>query len=501
MQYTPMSRSTPPRDIVLEISGVTKCYGDATVLDGIDLAFAAGEVHALLGENGAGKSTLVKIVAGVIGADAGTVSGSAYDAGDIAMVFQELSVVPEMSVLDNLALASRSTGWRVPYRALRPRASHVLEAAGLSDIDLDTPVATLSLAQRQLLEIARGLIVDARVLILDEPTATLSDIEIERVHRVVLQLVASGHTVVYITHRLAEVFSLSDRTTIMRAGRIAATGPTSDFTMGEVVGHMLGADHEVIPRTAARQSGEVPDAGLRVRDLTCRGRFREVSFEARRGSLLALFGQIGSGADDVARALAGLAGVSQGEVSLDSTPVRLGSRHGTQREGISYVSADRVAEGVFLDAPVCTNVSSGALNRVSAGGIVRRAREHDLARQLAADVSLDPGRITEPVSAFSGGNQQKVAVARALATRPRVLVLNEPTRGVDIGARSEIYRSIRTLLHDGLIVIAYTSDIVEIREFADHVMTMYRGDVVGDHVVDDITDAALIREILGGDAA
>jgi ABC-type sugar transport system ATPase subunit len=494
----PEHGSAESTGVLLAAESVTKSYGGVTVLDHVDIAFNAGEVHALLGENGAGKSTLVKVIAGVIAADSGSIVGPAHVDGDIAMVFQELSVVPEMSVLDNLVLAARSKGPLVPYRRLRGRALDALARAGLANVDLGSPVATLSLAKRQLLEIARGLMVDAKVLILDEPTATLSDVEIERVHGVIKELVAGGHSIVYITHRLGEVFSLSDRITIMRAGRIAATGPTSDFEMKDVVSHMLGADH--VPgekRTSSRPTASA-QVGLRVSGLSALGQFEDISFEATSGAVLALFGQVGSGADDLVKALVGMTEVSGGMVTLRGEELSLRSRASTQRDGIAYVSADRVIEGVFLNASVSANVSSGALSRVSVRRVIQRAKELSLAKEEAAKVSLDPGRVREPAYAFSGGNQQKIAVARALATEPSVLVLNEPTRGVDIGARSEIYRSIRQLLSDDVIVIAYSSDIVEIRDLADRVITMYRGNVVEHHWVDDIDDAALITEILNG---
>jgi ABC-type sugar transport system ATPase subunit len=486
----------------LAAESVSKSYGGVPVLDAVDIAFQAGEVHALLGENGAGKSTLVKVIAGVIAADSGSVVGPAHVDGDIAMVFQELSVVPEMSVLDNLVLATRSKGPLVPYRRLRVAALDALARAGLANVDLGSPVATLSLAKRQLLEIARGLMVDAKVLILDEPTATLSDIEIERVHGVIKELVANGHSVAYITHRLGEVFSLSDRITIMRAGRIAATGPTSDFKMKDVVAHMLGADH--VPGEKRTPSGRPTDAemGLRVSGLGALGQFEDVSFEATPGTVLALFGQVGSGADDVVKAIVGMTDVlSGGTVTLHGERLSLRSRASTQGDRVAYVSADRVTEGVFLDASVIVNVSSGALSRVSERRVIRRAKEVALAREEAAQVTLDAARVREPAYAFSGGNQQKIAIARALATEPSVLVLNEPTRGVDIGARAEIYRSIRKLLDDDVIVVVYTSDIVEIRELADRVITMYRGEIVAHHWVDDVDDAALITEILNGRAA
>ncbi|WP_440708954.1 sugar ABC transporter ATP-binding protein [Herbiconiux sp. YIM B11900] len=493
------SHTTAEPELLLGVDSVSKSYGGAPALVEVSTGFRAGEVHAVVGENGAGKSTLVKIVSGIIAADSGRLFGPAHDDGDVAMVFQELSVVPEMSVFDNLALATRKRrGIVIPFRSIRKRAGDVLEKAGLGGLPLDLPVEALSLAQRQLLEIARGLIAEARVLILDEPTATLSDVEIQKIHGIIRSLTRGGTSIAYITHRLGEVFELADRVTIMRAGRVVATGPTAEFTMKSVVDQMLGSEHVPVEKVGSARAHDDPRS-LRVDLATVRGVFADVSFEARGGEVLALFGQIGSGAGDVARSLAGLSELSTGGVALDGTDLRLRDRVSAQREKIAYISPDRVHEGVFLDASVATNISAGALGRVSSAGVISGRRELDLARSTAESVALDPRRIREPVSAFSGGNQQKVAVGRALATEPQVLVLNEPTRGVDIGARSEIYRSIRALSAQNVVVVVYSSDVLEIRELADRVVTMYRGRMVGEHEVDRVTDSDLLTEILSGE--
>ena len=490
-----------PRAVLLGVEDLSKSYGGAPAMAEVSVQFAAGEVHALLGENGAGKSTLVKAIAGVVAPDSGRIYGPAHDSGDVAMVFQELSVVPEMSVIDNLALASRGRrGPIVSYRRLRVRALDSLEAAGLSGIDLDQPVEVLSLAQRQLLEIARGLMADAQVLILDEPTATLSDVEITRVHAVLRSLTAAGTAVVYITHRLGEVFELSDQITVMRAGRVVAAGPTAEFTMTSLVTAMLGADHKPVRRNTAAAAGQ-PGRALTVTQLSARGSYDDIGFSVQSGEVVALFGQIGSGADDVVRSVAGLHPADHGRVRLGEVDLDVADRARAQRAGISYISPDRVHEGVFLDAPVTVNISSGALRRITARGFISRRRETELATELARSVALDPSRVHEPVLAFSGGNQQKVAIARALASRPTVLVLNEPTRGVDIGARSEIYRSIQARAAEGVLVLLYSSDVVEIRELADRVITLYRGRQIGEHRVVAVTDAQLLTEILNGSPA
>ncbi|MGF9663189.1 sugar ABC transporter ATP-binding protein [Arthrobacter crystallopoietes] len=490
--------------VLLSVSGVSKRFGGARALENVSVDFHAGEVHALLGENGAGKSTLVKIIAGVVHADAGTVSGPAGSNHlDVAMVFQELSVVPELSVLDNMALSMRRERGTVLHRQrMEKRIRTALDAAGLQDVELGMPVEALPLAKRQLLEIARGLVADAKVLILDEPTATLSDVEIARVHEVVRSLTAKGHAIVYITHRLGEVFTLADRITIMRSGQDVANGPVGDFTMDSMVTLMLGEEHQggvAVPIT------DVPDAGIRrvlnVSGIGSGNHFSDVSFTAEAGEVVALFGQIGSGADEVVRALVGLAPITSGTVTLDGRQLPHLNRAGSQKHGIAYVSADRVLEGVFLSGTVARNISSGALGDVSRMGVIQRADEFRLAARISEEVAFDANRINIPVGSLSGGNQQKIAIGRALATKPSVLVLNEPTRGVDIGARSEIYRALRKLASANVAVVVYSSDIVELRELADRVITMFRGRVVNNQSIAQVQDNQILAEILHGAAA
>lgn len=491
-----------PSNAALSVSGVSKSFAGVQVLHDVSTEFFAGEVHALLGENGAGKSTLVKIIAKILSADAGEItSGSNGNGAEVAMVFQELSVIPELSVLDNVILGIRdSSGLALDRRAHAVRAREALDRAGLQDISLDSPVESLPLAQRQLLEIARGLVAEAAVLILDEPTATLSDVEIERVHQVVRSLTEHGHAVVYITHRLGEVFKLADRLTVMRAGRVVANGPVTDYSQDTLVTAMLGEEHQAGQRweVADRLPPESSRRTLEVDAFTSAGRFRDISFTARAGQVLSIFGQIGSGADDIVRAVVGLDPQVSGSMSLDGPAVNPLDRPGTQKQGIAYVSADRVLDGVFLNSSVRANITSGCLDRISTASVISADREHALAREVSTQVAFDPARIGTPVSSLSGGNQQKIAIARALATEPRVLVLNEPTRGVDIGARSEIYRALRELATNNVVVVLYSSDIVELRELSDRVITMFRGQVVGNHLIDEVGDAELLSEILNG---
>lgn len=491
-----------PASIPLSVYGVNKSFSGVQVLHNVSIDFMSGEVHALLGENGAGKSTLVKIIAGVQSADSGEVkNASTGNSVDVAMVFQELSVIPELSVLDNVILGLRdSQGLFLDRREHAPRVREALDRAGLKGVSFETPVEVLPLAQRQLLEIARGLVAEAQVLILDEPTATLSDIEIERVHQVVRSLTREGHAVVYITHRLGEVFQLADRLTVMRAGRVVANGPVHDFTHDALVTAMLGEQHQAGQRweNDAGPTSSPSRRTLEVAEFTSPGRFRDIEFTAQAGEVLSVFGQIGSGADDIIRALVGLDSNLTGSMSLNGQAIERITRPGTQKQGIAYVSADRGVDGVFLESSVKVNISSGCLDRISSLSVLSSSREQSLAKNVSRQIAFDAQRIGTPVSSLSGGNQQKIAIGRALATEPQVIVLNEPTRGVDIGARSEIYRALRELATDDVIVILYSSDIVELRELSDRVLTLFRGNLVGDHLIGDIKDTQLLSEILNG---
>lgn len=495
-------------DVGLRVEGVSKHFGGVRALSDVSATFRRGEVHALLGENGAGKSTLVRIIAGVSKPDAGAVSfgNDGSPNGSVALVFQELSLLPELSVTDNLLLGLKDRGTFVGRGNRMALIAETLTRTGLESLDLEAPVSALSLAQRQLLEIARGLLRDPDILILDEPTATLSDVEINRIHQVLDGLRKQGHAIVYITHRLGEVFRLADAITIMRNGYVVSTGATAEFSMDRIYTDMLGEDHRVERRQLATDVDAEPTTHgrtvLSLSHVESRMRFADVDLQVAAGEVVALLGQVGSGADALAKAVAGLVPIHAGTIELDGTPLRRLSRVSGQRRGIAYVSADRVIEGVFLDGTVAMNVSSGSLSRImNRAGLLSAAKEKALAKQYSDSVSFDADRITAPVVTLSGGNQQKVSIARALAARPRLLVLVEPTRGVDVGARSEIYRSLRDLTAQGLAILVYTSDSAEVLELADRVITMFRGRTVSSRVTRDATEGALLAEILHGGVA
>jgi ABC-type sugar transport system ATPase subunit len=497
--------TAPPR---LRARGVGKTYGAVAALDQVDVDVQPGEILALCGENGAGKSTFVRIVTGTQRADRGTL---AFDGQPVelsgpqhaqrlgtAIVDQELSLAPALSVIDNIWLGHREVPVLHRRRRLRARGAELLASLGLTDVDLDAPVCELPIGERQLVEIARLLARDARLLILDEPTATLSDAEIERTFAALRGLAAQGRSVILVTHRLGEVFELCDRVVVFRNGRVAGTRRVADIDRAHLIELMLGRElTEVFPPAAAAPGAPV----LTVRSLCIPGQVRSLDLTVRRGEVVGLAGQLGSSAGHTLRALAGLVPGADAEVTVGDRPLRLGSVGRALDAGLLYLSDDRAHEGVFLDQPVEHNLTVARLGALSRGGMLSRRGERQRAVQIAGRVGFDPGRIGARVDQLSGGNQQKVALGRYCdATAPAgVLLLHEPTRGVDVGARAEIYATVRELCAAGYAVLMTSSDLEELLGMSDRIYTMFRGARVGEYersafdmgrILHDITAAA-----------
>ncbi len=488
---------------IIEAVGLAKSFGANRVLDALDFSVGAGEIRALCGENGAGKSTLVKMLTGLYQPDAGEirVQGQARvldgtrdaQALGIAFVSQELSIVPQLSVLDNLWLGHRDVPFLRRRAALRRRAHEVLGSVGLSGLPLDALAGTLSLGQRQLLEIARMLARQAKVLILDEPTATLSDNEIEQVFRALRRLKAAGHAIVFITHRLAEVFDICDTVTVLRNGREVGTYEVGQVDRDGLVRMMLGRElAQMYPPAAA--VGRHP--ALEVGGLRVPGVLHGLSFTVMQGQIVCLAGQIGSGATEAVRALAGLVHDAGGEVRAQGRAVRLGTVGRALAANMRFVSEDRAAEGIFLTQPVQVNLLATQLETVSRAGIVSKAAMRADAQRRCAQVALDAQRLSAMAGDLSGGNQQKIAVGRSITEqRGGVLLMSEPTRGVDVGARADIYALMRRLCADGYGIVMMSTDIEEVVGMADRVVTLYRGRQVAQYDGADIGAARVLADI------
>ncbi|GAA1511178.1 sugar ABC transporter ATP-binding protein [Streptomyces albidochromogenes] len=475
------------------MSGITKSFPGVRALDGVDLEVQAGEVHCLLGQNGAGKSTLIKILAGVHQPDGGEISwqGAAVTLRSpiaamrlgIATIYQELDLVEGLSVAENIFLGHEPTtaGFVVRGRQARASATALLARLGHAEIDAGGLVGSLSAAQQQIVSMARALSHDVRLIVMDEPSAALDPDEVDNLFRIVAGLTADGVAVVYISHRLEEIRRIGDRVTVLKDGRAVAVGlPAKSTPTRDVVALMTGRDVEYVfpprPGDAARAAGAEPV--LRVEGLSRDGEFAALDLDVRPGEIVGLAGLVGSGRSEVLETVYGARTPSTGRVLVDGRPLRPGSVRAAVRAGIGLAPEERKAQGLLMLESVTRNVSVSTLSRFSRGGWLDRRAEREAARTATRELSLRPDNPDAPVRTLSGGNQQKAVLARWLLRGCRVLLLDEPTRGVDVGARAELYAVIRRLADEGLAVLLVSSEVPEVLGLADRVLVLREGRVV-----------------------
>ncbi|MGP3535978.1 sugar ABC transporter ATP-binding protein [Microbacterium sp. RD1] len=474
---------------LLQVAGVTKRFGAATVVDDVSFTVAPGEVRGLCGHNGAGKSTVLRMISGQLAPDAGEVRIEGRDArirsrsqaqrAGIALVDQELSVVPSLTVAENLALGSSAAGFFVRPGALRARSRALLDGVGLEHVDPDTLVSELGLGERQLIEVARAVSEGSRLLILDEPTATLNDAESAHVYAAVRRLAADGCGILFVSHRLGEVLRLCDSVTVLRDGKVVDTTPSAELTVPALIEQMLGGLDDVPP--PARAADDTVAHTLSIHGLTVPGVVTDFTLDAHPGRIYALAGQVGSGTSDVLRALAGLHTSARGEVVVRERRLPLGDAVAASRCGIAFVSNDRKEEGLFLARSVGDNLLATRLSALSRAGLRRPAHERTTSRSLRELAGI-PAALRARTGALSGGNQQKVFVARNF-DRPgtSVLLVDEPTRGVDVGGRQAIHLLLREAADSGLVVIFTSTETEELLELGDVVITMRGGRMVARH--------------------
>lgn len=489
------------------VEGLWRGFGGVPAVRDVSFTVGAGEIHALCGHNGAGKSTVVKMLSGQLTPDRGRIlidgrevdlrSRQAAQRLGVALVDQELSVVPALTVLDNLLLGDIGASFLNRRRAAVARCRRILDDIGLERVSPDQPLSSLGIGERQLVEIARALSQDARLVILDEPTATLSDVESERVFAAVRRVAARGCAVIYVSHRLAEVLRLCDTVTVLRDGRRIDTTTAAELTVDELIVRMLG---ETPQRLTARAPDPNLTHALRVDHLHVPGRLTDFTLTAQAGRIHALAGQLGSGASDVLRALAGLHPTATGTVRLHDHSVPVRSPVGAARAGVAFVSNDRKSEGLFLDKTIAWNLVATRLPDLGRAGVVSRRAEGRTARRLAELAGLAE-RLGEPVAALSGGNQQKVFVGRCLGREDVfALLLDEPTRGVDIGGRTAIHHLLRAAADAGLVVLFASTELEELLELGDVIVTMRDGRMVGRYE-GDADGAVLMRDMTHGVSA
>jgi ABC-type sugar transport system ATPase subunit len=492
---------------VLEMTGVRKSYGGVRALRGVDLRLWPGEVHALVGENGSGKSTLLRIAAGQLAPDAGrlVLEGRVVRFGDaseaiaagIATVTQETTLVPDLSVTENIFLGHRKV--RAPYgidwRATRARAREALSRLGLTGIDPSAPVRRLRPDEQQLVEIARAISIDARVLILDEPTSSLSDDEVAGLFEVVRTLARQRVAVAFVSHRIGEVFDIADRATILRDGEEVDSDRMDRYDRRRMIQLMTGRELEELELDRGRHRAR--DPVLRVRGLSVRGRVHDATLEVGRGEIVGLAGLVGAGRSELLEALFGVNGRASGTVELAGRAVQHAAPLGAMRNGMAYVPADRKNLGLVLDMSVRENL---LMARTATRLRVRRPRR--TAEQQAVGESMDAFRVVAdsqaaPVAQLSGGNQQKVVLAKWLGTRPTVLLMDEPTRGVDVGAKAEIYRLLNRAKEDGVGILVSSSETPELLLLCDRILVMYRGRIVAALSRDEATEGLIARYAMG----
>jgi ribose transport system ATP-binding protein len=488
---------------ILKITGLVKSFGPIRALRGVDFELRRGEIHALAGENGAGKSTLMNVIDGILAPDSGTIeldgqmvtikSPAMAQKLGIGFVHQEIALCPDVSVAENIFMATTNSS-RAPlmnYAALQARAADILRRLG--DIDPAAMVRTLSISQQQLVEIAKALTLDCRVLILDEPTAALTEREAKVLFEIMHKLASQGISIIYITHRMAEIFANCDRVTVFRDGQYITTMNVAETSPGAVVSAMVGRVIDELYPAKQRPEDRSEEIILDVRGLTEASRFHDISFALRKGEILGLAGLIGAGRSEIVKGICRLEGEVTGEVRLAGRLLALRHHGDSIAEGLVYLSEDRKGDGLFLDMSIASNVSALRLRQVaSAAGIIDDGREAAQAQRLGARLNLKYGHVGQPVSALSGGNQQKVAIAKMLSVDPKVIFLDEPTRGVDVGAKAEIHRIIRDLANKGVGVVVISSELPELIGVCDRVLVVREGRIAGEVSGEDMTEDRII---------
>jgi len=493
---------------LLEATAITKSFGAIRALQRVSFELRAGEVHALVGENGAGKSTFIKIVTGAEHADSGSlrvagqtverIDPSAARAQGIAAIYQQPALFPHLSVAENIALATGPGGTRrIDWRARSRRAAELLARVGAA-IDPARLVETLTMPEQQLVEIAKALGTDARVLIMDEPTASLTDREVDHLLHIVAGLRDSGHGVIYISHRMEEIFAVANRITVLRDGSSVATLPTADVSRAQLIALMVGRE---LASVYPKRPVVAGDAALELRAIGNRASgVHDVSLSVRRGEIVGIAGLVGSGRTELAETVFGLTPADSGQIVVSGRPVIVDSPSTAIDAGIAYVPEDRRQHGVVLEMSVAANTTLASLNDVAAHGLIDRERERQQARRYVDRFRVKTPSVDAAVGTLSGGNQQKVALARWLSTNPTVLLLDEPTQGVDVGAKAEIHGLMQELVEQGLAILMISSELPEILGMSDRIVVMREGTIRGILDRSEASQARILALALG-DAA
>ncbi len=473
-------------NVVLSLKDITKKYPGVLALDRVSLDFLQGEVQALLGENGAGKSTLIKAIAGAIDLDGGiiTVNGQDYPkmtphlsrSLGIEVIYQEFNLVPTMSVAENIYLGDR-TGKSplVDFGTMKSKAREIFKLFNV-DINPDAMVRDLPPAKQQIVEIAKAVSKNVKILIMDEPSAPLSVSEVEHMFEIIRHLKQRGVTVIYISHRLEEVFRISDRVTVMRDGRYVATKLTNDTNRKELISLMVGRELKESYPSRLNPPGEI---ALEVKNLSGNGD-KNISFSVRQGEILGISGLVGAGRTELAMLLFGAVPIDGGEIWVDGKPVQIQSPQAAIQQGIGLLTEDRKGQGLFLEMGVGWNISFPIIRRLSHYGIVDTQRENEMAEKYKQRINIKTPSLMQRVINLSGGNQQKVVLAKSLAAESDILIFDEPTRGIDVGAKQEIYNLMCELANKGIAILMISSDMEELQGMSDRIIVLCEGRLAGE---------------------
>jgi len=472
--------------VILSLKGITKRYPGVLALNDVSLDFLEGEVHALLGENGAGKSTLIKAVAGAIDLDGGTIHIGGHDYSQmtphlsrslgIEVIYQEFNLVPPMSAAENIFLGDRiNKSLLVDFKTMRSRTKEIFDQFNV-DMDPGALVQDLSPAQQQIVEIAKAVSKKVRILIMDEPSAPLSVSEVDRMFEIIRQLKQKGVTVIYISHRLEEVFKISDRVTVMRDGRYVATKLTKDTNRKELISLMVGRElTEVYPSRTITPT----ETAIEIKHLSGNGD-KDISFSVKKGEIVGLSGLVGSGRTELAMLLCGAVPLEGGEIWVDGKPIRIASPADAIRSKIGLLPEDRKGQGLFLEMGVQWNICFPIIRGLSRSGVVDRQKEAQIAQKYREQLDIRTPSLEQRVINLSGGNQQKVVLAKSLATESNILIFDEPTRGIDVGAKQEIYKLMCTLANHGIAIVMISSDMEELLGMSDRIIVLCEGRMAGE---------------------
>jgi rhamnose transport system ATP-binding protein len=494
---------------VLECRKITKHFPGIKALDEVDFNIRPGEVHALIGENGAGKSTLVKIITGIYQPDSGVIlqngepvefrNPTASQAAGIAAIHQEATMFPELTVTENIYMGhhlQRRKSRFLDWKEMKLETRSLLQRLEV-EINPDTKVKDLSVAQRHMVEIVKALSLDARIVIMDEPTSALSLREVEDLYKIIRHLRSEGQAIVFISHKFEDIYEIADTFTVLRDGRYIGEGRVAETEVGEIVRMMVGRSlDQMFPKISVKQG----DTILKVEGLSKTGIFKDVSFDLHRGEILGFFGLVGAGRSEVMQAIFGIEAATSGTISIEGEQLHIASPAAAMDRGIAYVPEDRQLQGTILDMSIRDNITLPIVDKLASYTFLNFQKEREITGEYGARMEIKTSGWEQAVNSLSGGNQQKVVLAKWLATRPQVLIMDEPTKGIDVATKARVHEFISRLAMEGLAIILISSEIPEILGMADRIVVMHEGKVTAFLNRDEADSETLVKAAMGNPA-